>query len=248
MQKISKILYPKYATRKTYNDLDVKDFFPQAVFQTHIINLSTKNEKAQNKLYKETMLKVKEYTDLGKQAEKMVAELRYRQAAELFKADVLAEIATDYIAEGKSVIIFVNFKETLAALSKMLNTKSLIFGAQEAYKLNREKIIHDFQTNSVPIILAMVDAGGTSISLHDTIGSRQRISLICPTYNPITLKQVMGRTYRAGSKTTPIIKLVYAGNTIEEKVASTVNMKLSNISALVDGDLMEPDFFNLIRE
>jgi hypothetical protein len=94
----------------------------------------------------------------------------------------------------------------------------------------------------------MADAGGASIDLHDLKGGHQRVSLICPTYNPVHLKQVLGRTRRAGSKTTPIIKLVYAANTIEEKVANAVAMKLDNIEALNRGDLMEPDLFNMKGE
>jgi hypothetical protein len=43
----------------------------------------------------------------------------------------------------------------------------------------------------------------------------------------------------------PVLKLVYAAGTIEEKVAQNVNQKLDNISALNDGDLMEPDLFKL---
>ncbi len=41
------------------------------------------------------------------------------------------------------------------------------------------------------------------------------------------------------------MKLVYAAGTVEEKVADVVNRKLDNIAALNDGDLMEPDLFQL---
>lgn len=41
------------------------------------------------------------------------------------------------------------------------------------------------------------------------------------------------------------MKLVYAARTVEEKVAVVVNSKLGNIAAINDGDLMEPELFNL---
>lgn len=241
----NRYIYPEHGIRVTYEHPEVKKYFPKAVFQTEIVDLKSADESRQNELYRQTILKVEEYRQLGKNAEAMVAELRYRQVSELLKASVLYDHAMEYLHEGRSVIIFVNYRDTLNLLSKMFKTQSLIFGAQESFKISREKVIDDFQADKTRLIIAMVDAGGASISLHDLHGNHPRISLVCPTYNPITLKQVLGRTYRANSKSTPIIKLFYAGRTIEEKVADSVNQKLSNISALNDGDLMEPDFFNI---
>jgi superfamily II DNA or RNA helicase len=202
----------------------------------------------QNVAYTKLMEKARQLKEMGKQAELLVADLRYRQHAELLKVRTLAEMAQEYMYEGKSVVIFVNFRETMRYLAEALNTKSLIFGDQERFGIDRDKVVDDFQAGAERIIICMVEAGGQSISLHDTIGGSQRISLICPTYNPISLQQILGRTYRAGSKTIPIMKLVYAAGTVEEKVAETVNRKLDNIAALNDGDLMETDLFHLERK
>ena len=177
----------------------------------------------------------------------MVAELRYRQAAELFKADIVADNALDLLYEGKSVCIFVNFRDTLAYLARKLKTRSVIYGEQERHGLSREKVIADFQANRNRVIICMAEAGGQSIDLHDLEGGHQRVSLICPTYTSVTFKQILGRTHRAKAKTVPIMKLIYAANTVEEKVAESVNGKLGNIAALNDGDLMEPDLFNLVK-
>lgn len=239
----NKFLYPHHGIRISYQHPEVRKMFPKAVYQTEIVNLSSASEKKQNQLYRQALKKVEEYRRLGQNAQAMVAELRYRQASELLKAPVLYDLAKNYAMQGRSIIIFVNYRETLNYLAKLCKTKYLILGGKT--DIPREKVIDDFQANKTNLIIAMVDAGGASISLHDLDGGHPRLSLVCPTYNPVTLKQVLGRTYRAGGKSTPVVKLVYAGRTIEEKVADSVNMKLSNISALNDGDLMEPDFFNL---
>lgn len=248
MKQINKILYPKYGYRISYDDPSVKDFFPDVIIQTHIVSLGRKLTIQQNVEYEDMMKKAAEYKEAGKQAQVLVADLRYRQSAELYKADLLVDMIQEYIDGGLCPVVFVNFRETLAYLAKALKTKSLIFGNQEQYKLDRNKVVEDFQTGKQRLILCMSDAGGQSISLHDVNNTGRRISLICPTYNPITLKQVLGRTRRAGSRTVPIIKLVYAAGTVEEKVAERVNLKLDNIHALNDGDLMEPDLFNLTGE
>ena len=245
MLELNKLLYPRFGYRVSYEDPEVKKHFAGRVLQTEVVSISTKNEQKQNMAYRAMMERVEKYRELGKQAEVLVADLRYRQMAELMKSDALAELAQEYMYEGKSVIIFVNFRDTLAYLSKLLKTRSLIYGEQEKDGVNREQVIADFQSGKSNLILSMVDAGGTSIDLHDLVGGHQRVSLVCPTYNPVTLQQILGRTDRAGSKSIPIIKLVYAANTVEEKVADSVNRKLDNIKALNDGDLMEPDTFKM---
>lgn len=247
MKTINKVLYPKYGYRLSYDDPTVKDFFPECIIQTEIIDLGKKITLQQNAEYEAMIKRAEEYKTQGKQAQVLVADLRYRQYAELLKADVLVDMIKDYMNEGFFVCVFVNFRETLSYLAKGLNTKSLIFGNQEKYGLTRDEVVENFQQGRERVILCMSEAGGQSISLHDVNGHGRRISLICPTYNPITLQQVLGRTRRAGSKTVPVIKLVYAASTIEEKVAERVNGKLDNISALNNGDLMETDIFNLTR-
>jgi len=245
MLEINRLIYPEYGYRLSYDDPDVMRYFPEAVHLVNVMTLPPLATRQQNKLFRELVEKVERYRELGKQAEVMVADLRYRQAAELLKADTLAELAQELIYEGKSVIIFVNFRETLARLAKLLNTRSLIYGGQESHGIDRERVIEEFQANRSRLILSMVDAGGQSISLHDLHGGHQRVSLVCPTYNPISLVQVLGRTRRAGAKSTPIMQLVYAAGTVEEKVASRVITKIRNIEALNDGDLTEDDIFKL---
>lgn len=265
MLELNKFLYPRFGYRVSYNHPEVKKFFPSAITQTMVISLSEKKRVEQNDLYNKMMLKVfelKKKLDEYKQKKKedrdsreanslkglaLAANTRYRQIAELMKADALVELTREYLYEGKSVVIFVNYKDTLFYLSEKMKCKNLIYGEQHADKIDRQAVLDAFQTNRIRLLLAMVDAGGTSLDLHDLQGGHQRVSLICPTYNPVTLKQVCGRTHRAGSKTKPIIKLVYAYGTIEEKVADKVNRKIGNISALNDGDLMTEDHFNLMK-
>lgn len=245
MKEINRVLYPKYGYRISYDDSSVKSFFPEVIIQTAIVNLGEKVTAEQNAEYAALLAKAAVYKEQGKQAQVLVADLRYRQYAELLKADVLVDMIKECMIEGLCPCVFVNFRETLAYLAKSLKTKSLIFGNQERFGMTRDEVVENFQSGKERVILCMSEAGGQSISLHDVNSTGRRISLICPTYNPITLQQVLGRTRRAGSKTTPIIKLVYAAGTVEEKVAERVNEKLDNIAALNDGDLMEPDMFNL---
>lgn len=245
MRRINRILYPRYGFRRAYTDPEVKKFFPDAVIQTEIVDLSLKKQQRQTRLYALMLRLVARYQQQGKQAGVLTAQTRYRQASELLKCDALADLAQTYIYEGKAVCIFVNYRESLFYLASRFHTQSLIYGDQHRDGISREKVINDFQSGASRIVISMVAAGGQSINLHDTLGRYQRVSLVCPAYNPIDIKQVLGRTRRAGSKSVPVIKLVYAAGGIEEKVARAVNEKIDNIEALNDGDLMEPDLFKM---
>lgn len=245
MKAANKIIYPRYGYRISCEDNEVKKYFPEGIYHTHIVSIGKEKIEQQNRLYRDLLQKVTEYRERGLQAKVLVADLRYRQAAELLKVASLIELTSEYMDQGLSVCIFVNFRETMKYLSIGLDTKSLIFGNQEQYGLSRDTVVEYFQSNKSRIIISMASAGGQSLNLHDIHGGHRRVSLICPTYDPISLLQILGRTRRAKSKTVPIMKLVYAGGTIEERIAHVVNGKLANIAALNDGDLMEPDLFNL---
>jgi hypothetical protein len=238
MALIHNLLYPKYGYRLRYTDSDVESFFPQSVLQLELIDLPKKYTDQANALYSATLTQAHKYREAGKEADHLVANLRFRQSTELFKVPVLAAIARNYLEQGKSVIIFVNFRDTLFALSQLFKTQALIYGEQK--QTNREKIIDAFQSNKIRLILATYSAGGQSLSLHDLHGGHQRVSLICPMYHAIALQQIFGRTKRAMSKTVPVMKLIYAAGTIEEKVAQSVQSKLKNIASLNDGDLSIP--------
>lgn len=246
MKVINKMLYPEHGCRVSYDDPAVKAMFPERVIQTEIVDLGKSVTAEQNQMYAELITKAEKLREMGKQAALLVADLRYRQFAELLKVPILVEMVKEYLYEGKSVAVFVNFKETLRYLAENLgDTRQLVFGSQESKGIDRDEVIRKFQSGEERIILLMALAGGQSLSLHDLVGNSQRISLICPTYDPVVLQQILGRTFRSGTRTTPVMKLVYAAGTVEEKVADVVNRKLDNIAALNDGDLMEPDLFQL---
>lgn len=166
-----------------------------------------------------------------------VALLRARQEAELLKVPVLAQMALDHVLEGCSVAIFTNFRETVEQLNKLLPRAAIVQGGQDPEE--RERSIQGFQSGAKDIIILNLQSGGTGIDLHDTTGGRQRVSLICPTFDARLLKQALGRIDRSGAKSDTIQKIVYAaGSEIEERCCDVVRAKCDNIDLLNDGELI----------
>ena len=158
---------------------------------------------------------------------------RARQKIEALKVKTIVELTRDAVADGNSVVIFVNYLDTMALLVEQLKVKCLIKGGQSISE--RQRQIDNFQNDVEHIIICQIQSGGVGISLHDTIGDRPRVSIISPSWSAQDLMQTFGRIHRAKGKTPCIQKLVYCHNTIEDDVCRIVNAKLINYTHLNDG-------------
>ena len=154
---------------------------------------------------------------------------RARRLAEAFKVVDLAEMAEDLMAQGKSVVLFVNYSDTIDALRLRLKCDR-IDGRQSDD--DRQRVIDEFQADQTHCIAVNAAAGGTGISLHDTIGNRPRVALISPTFNCKTYKQVLGRIHRNGGKSDALQQVLVATDSIEEHVMRSINRRLSNLNEL----------------
>ena len=165
----------------------------------------------------------------------MTEILRARQESELVRVPVLIEMAETLLDEGRSVVIFCNFRGTIEALQAKLKKASVIWGEQS--EAEREEMISEFQSDSNHVMICQIQSGGVGVSLHDINGNRPRSSLICPTYSAIDLKQALGRIHRAGAKSKAVQRIIFAADSIEENVMRRVKAKLKNIETLNDGDM-----------
>jgi len=159
----------------------------------------------------------------------LVNLLRARQLAESLKAKDMADMAKDYIEQGNSVVLFVNFSETAKVLTGLLDCPAIVGGQSTA---ERQKIIDDFQDDKQFCLVVNIAAGGTGISLHDINGYRQRISLISPTFNVKDHLQALGRIHRNGAKSDAIQKILVADGSIEEHVMRAIEKKTYNLDIL----------------
>ena len=153
----------------------------------------------------------------------LVEILRARQLAEAAKVSDILDMVTDACAEGYSVVIFVNFTDTIKALADTLTHASIIMGGQTA--MVREDNIQRFQTNQTNVIICNIAAGGVGVSLHDTVGNHPRMSLISPTFNVKDYIQTLGRVHRAGAKSPVVQRVLIASKTIEEKIVDKLEKK-----------------------
>ena len=167
--------------------------------------------------------------------------MKARRMSELHKVSTFVDLAVDAYEQGKSVAIFVNFKETLEAIVKRIGKKvgailiSKVCGGQS--EIERDTEISNFQSDKTRFIICNIAAGGVGISLHDLNGNFPRVSLISPTYSAIAFLQATGRIHREGGLTDCVQYVVYCAGSIEEQVCYKLKGKLGALDILNDGDL-----------
>lgn len=233
MYLLHKRVFPRHGSRLKIADLG--DKFPKNKIIADAYSMGEKIEKEIQEQYEYINIVSTEAKKLGEMANiRLVQIIRARQQIEALKLATMIELAKDHLDNDLSVVIFVNFTDSLSILAAELNTNCTIHGEQTL--VERDRAIDLFQTNRERIIICQIQSGGVGISLHDVHGGHQRVSIISPSWSAQDLVQVLGRIHRAGSKTPALQKIVYCSNTIEEEICNLVQVKLINYSQLNDGE------------
>lgn len=231
MDGVHKKIYPEYASRMKVSQ--VKNNFPDS----KIIAESRPMDNAVQ--IQAAWEEIKQATDELKKQELAASPLPRiiyaRQRIELLKVPEFVKLSQEEIAKGNSVVLFVNFTETLLTLSEKLNTKCLIYGEQKID--DRDKNIEDFQNDKERICICNIRSGGTGISLNDIHGNFPRVSIISPTWSAQDLIQVLGRIYRAKTKTKVLQRIIFCKDTVEDQVCQMIQDKVANIAFINDGSM-----------
>ena len=175
----------------------------------------------------------------------LAAITKARRHAELLKVPAMIEMTENAYDEGKSVVLFVNYTDTIEALRERLTHLygekliGFIYGGQS--QVQKRADMDAFQRDDKRIIVANLAAGGQSINLHDLNGDFPRESIINPSFSAINVMQSCWRTDRAYAKTPTIARFAYAARTIEETVCRKFQEHKDNLDLLTNGDLVPND-------
>lgn len=205
--------------------------FPETQILANLYDLDAKYTEEINAAYERMDEELKR-----PKSNPMTERLRARQVAELQKLPLLQDLVKEACEEGKAVVVFVNFRESLIGLREALSSIPLgwIWGGQA--NSERQGFLDGFAADQLQIMICMVQAGGVGINLHGLPGQRPRVSFLTPTERADEFRQCLGRIHRSGGTKT-VQTLVLAAGTVEERVQKNVAGKLDNLSALQDGDL-----------
>jgi superfamily II DNA or RNA helicase len=211
--------------------------FPESEIIAECYNMDEVDVKKINECHTEMQKELKELAKLTKKdkASELTAMLRARQHIELIKVPLFIDMIEEGLENGMSVVVFINFTETLRAIAKRLNI-SCIFDGKTKDEV-RQQSVDDFQSGKEKVILINIASGGAGLSLHDINGLNPRLTLLSPSYSAVLMRQATGRVWRENAKSKSVQKIVFVAGTIEEQVCDKVKEKLKNLDLLNDGDL-----------
>jgi superfamily II DNA or RNA helicase len=229
---INRTLFRTHGSRIKITKLG--DLFPQNSIQPECYDMD--NAVEIEKEYENIKTVINELREKKNKSNNILTQIiRSRQIIELLKIPSFCELINNHLENNYSVVIFVNFTETLNRLATFFKTKSVIHGNQNIKE--RTKIIDDFQANKTKLIIANIETGGVGISLHDIHGNHPRVSIISPSWSAQNTIQTLGRIHRADGKTPAIQKFVFCAGTLEDHICEKLKNKMDNLSMINDGIL-----------
>lgn len=169
--------------------------------------------------------------------------MKARRRIEMLKVPTIVEMIEDLFDERKSVIVYVNFTETIEAIQQRLercrkfrgkNLIGLIYGGRTDRQ--RENDIDDFQADRKRIMIVNI-ACAESIGLHDINGTYPRAQLLNPSFSAIKVLQAQGRGHRQGGRSKVYTRFIFADRTYENRICARLSTRLDNLELLNDGDL-----------
>ena len=241
LDRLRRLIYPSHGSMLTREDL--AEFFPNGQIIYDPISFGSAGEikklldecsdELQAIFEKEAEEKI---TLKGNPAEAVVKLTRARQKVELLKMPEIRQMVHDRLEEGKSVVVFLNFNQSVRYLCDLLEEDGVTAGkiwGEEPRVAKRQQVIDAFQQDEIHVLICNIGAGGTGVNLHHTDSAvRPRESLISPCYNAKVMDQVFGRIDRAGAKSDPINRVLVAAGSVEEKVLESVQIKIDNMNRL----------------
>jgi SNF2 family DNA or RNA helicase len=173
---LHKYLFPDKGSKMSLEDLG--NAFPMNQVSVECYDLDSDSKIKMNRYYKQ-LIENRDNTI------KIVELNEMRQKIENLKVDIMFEMIIDYHDQNRSVVIFVNYTSTYVMILNLLHKHDIFYaeinGKQDEEE--RQDNIDKFQNNEVRIMVSMIQAGGTSISLHDVSGRFPRVSIISPSYS-----------------------------------------------------------------
>jgi len=164
--------------------------------------------------------------------------MKIRQVIAEEKVSSTIELAENIIEQGKKVIIFTNFTNTLKTLLEHFGKKAVGLDGSSS-KVERQNAVDQFQENDkLQVFVGNIKAAGVGI----TLTSAEAVIMNDLSFVPSDHSQAEDRAYRYGQKSNVSVYYPIFENTIEGVIYDML-MKKKNIFETVMGDNMDKGDF-----
>ena len=169
------------------------------------------------------------------------------------KAERLLELVEDAESDGRKVIVFSFFLDTIRKITSFLGKRCTnpINGSVSPQR--RQEIIDEFDKSPAgTVLVAQIQSGGTGLNIQSA-----SVVIICePQFKPSIENQAISRAYRMGQTRNVLVYRLLCENTVDEKITALLEHKQAVFDAFADKseaakesrELDEQTFGNMIQE
>lgn len=169
------------------------------------------------------------------------------------KANRMLEIIKEAESEGRKVIVFSFFLDTIRKISLLLGTKCTEPINGSVSPKRRQEIIDEF--NKAPagtVLLSQIQAGGTGLNIQSA-----SVVILCePQLKPSIESQAISRAYRMGQTRNVLVYRLLCEDTVDKKLMDILAEKQMDFDNFADKseaakqslEINEKTFGNIVKE
>lgn len=147
------------------------------------------------------------------------------------KAARLVELVNEASSEGRKVIVFSFFLDTIRKVSMLLGSRCIgpINGSVAPQR--RQEIIDEFDNAPAgSVLVAQIQSGGTGLNIQSA-----SVVIICePQLKPSIERQAIARAHRMGQHRDVLVYRLLCENTVDEKMLELLATKQAEFDAFAD--------------
>ncbi len=147
------------------------------------------------------------------------------------KANRMLELIEEAEDEGRKVLVFSFFLDTLGKISALLGGRCMPVINGSVPPARRQEIIDDF--NKAPagtVLAAQIQSGGTGLNIQSA-----SVVVICePQLKPSVENQAISRAYRMGQTRNVLVFRLLCDDTVDEKITDLLEDKQAVFDAFAD--------------
>ena len=147
------------------------------------------------------------------------------------KARRLKELAEEAESEGRKILVFSFFLDTIRKIAEMFTNKCMDPINGSVSSARRQEILDEFEKAPAGAILpAQIQSGGTGLNIQCA-----SVVIICePQLKPSIENQAISRAYRMGQVRSVLVYRLLCENTIDERITDLLEEKQKIFDAFAD--------------
>ena len=157
--------------------------------------------------------------------------MKIRQLISIEKVPYTCELIDKCLDQGKKVIVFTNFTQTLDAIQEKYKKNSVVLDGRMSKEKRQESVDRFQNEDKIKVFISNIIAGGVGI----TLTAAETVIMNDLSFVPAHHSQAEDRAYRYGQKNSVLVYYPVFENTIEVNIYNILQKK-KNIIDQVMGD------------